>query len=414
MIARYTRPELSRLWSDDHRYDIWLRIELAACEEMEAAGTVPRGHRGRRAGQGRRQAERGAHPRARGADAPRRDRLSDPRRGAGGRAGALAAPGHDVIGRAGRGAGDPAVRGDRPDPGRARQAARRLPSRARRRSAPRRPSAARTASTPSRSPPAWCSPASSPSSGARGARWSRRAPRSPSARSPARSAPTPTSTRRSRRARWRKLGLRPEVVPTQIVARDRHAAYFAALARVGTARRTPGADGAPLAAHRGRRGDRGLRQGTEGLVGDAAQEEPDPVGEPVRAGAPAAQLRARGGRERRAVARARHLALVGRAGDRPRRDRPVRLHGPARGRRSSTGWWSTASGCGATSISPAGCSSARRCCCRWCARGWRARRPTSWCSATPCAWRRSSGRRRWRRRRAFACCWPKTPTSPPS
>ncbi len=43
MIARYTRPELSRLWSDDHRYDIWLRIELAACEEMEAAGTVPRG-----------------------------------------------------------------------------------------------------------------------------------------------------------------------------------------------------------------------------------------------------------------------------------------------------------------------------------------------------------------------------------
>jgi adenylosuccinate lyase len=32
-----------------------------------------------------------------------------------------------------------------------------------------------------------------------------------------------------------KLGLRPEVVPTQIVARDRHAAYFAALARLGTA-----------------------------------------------------------------------------------------------------------------------------------------------------------------------------------
>ena len=30
MIARYTRPELARLWSDDHRYDIWLRIELAS------------------------------------------------------------------------------------------------------------------------------------------------------------------------------------------------------------------------------------------------------------------------------------------------------------------------------------------------------------------------------------------------
>src|SRR5882757_7839211 len=43
MIARYTRPELTRIWSDDHRYEIWLRVELAVCEEMEAAGTVPRG-----------------------------------------------------------------------------------------------------------------------------------------------------------------------------------------------------------------------------------------------------------------------------------------------------------------------------------------------------------------------------------
>src|SRR5712671_5412212 len=43
MIARYTRPELARLWSDEHRYDIWLGVELAVCEEMEAAGTVPRG-----------------------------------------------------------------------------------------------------------------------------------------------------------------------------------------------------------------------------------------------------------------------------------------------------------------------------------------------------------------------------------
>jgi adenylosuccinate lyase len=43
MIARYTRPELARLWSDDHRYEIWLRVELAACEAMERAGTVPAG-----------------------------------------------------------------------------------------------------------------------------------------------------------------------------------------------------------------------------------------------------------------------------------------------------------------------------------------------------------------------------------
>jgi adenylosuccinate lyase len=43
MIARYTRPELAAIWSDDHRYETWLRVELAACEAMEAAGQVPTG-----------------------------------------------------------------------------------------------------------------------------------------------------------------------------------------------------------------------------------------------------------------------------------------------------------------------------------------------------------------------------------
>src|SRR5450432_58134 len=43
MIPRYTRPELTRLWSDHHRYETWLRVELAAGTAMEAAGTVPAG-----------------------------------------------------------------------------------------------------------------------------------------------------------------------------------------------------------------------------------------------------------------------------------------------------------------------------------------------------------------------------------
>jgi adenylosuccinate lyase len=43
MIARYTRPALATLWSDAHRYDVWLRVELAACDAMEAAGVVPAG-----------------------------------------------------------------------------------------------------------------------------------------------------------------------------------------------------------------------------------------------------------------------------------------------------------------------------------------------------------------------------------
>ena len=36
MIARYTRPELGRLWSDEARMDTWRQVELAACEELPA------------------------------------------------------------------------------------------------------------------------------------------------------------------------------------------------------------------------------------------------------------------------------------------------------------------------------------------------------------------------------------------
>jgi adenylosuccinate lyase len=43
MIDRYTRPPLAEIWSEARRYETWLRVELAACEAMEAAGTVPVG-----------------------------------------------------------------------------------------------------------------------------------------------------------------------------------------------------------------------------------------------------------------------------------------------------------------------------------------------------------------------------------
>src|SRR5689334_16094799 len=43
MIDRYTRPPLAQIWSDSRRYETWLRVELAACQAMEAAGTVPEG-----------------------------------------------------------------------------------------------------------------------------------------------------------------------------------------------------------------------------------------------------------------------------------------------------------------------------------------------------------------------------------
>ena len=43
MIDRYSRPELRALWSDQRRFDTWLAVELAACEAMEGEGTVPAG-----------------------------------------------------------------------------------------------------------------------------------------------------------------------------------------------------------------------------------------------------------------------------------------------------------------------------------------------------------------------------------
>jgi adenylosuccinate lyase len=43
MIPRYSRPELARLWSDGRRFEAWLEVELQACAAMEALGTVPGG-----------------------------------------------------------------------------------------------------------------------------------------------------------------------------------------------------------------------------------------------------------------------------------------------------------------------------------------------------------------------------------
>jgi adenylosuccinate lyase len=41
MIARYTHPEMGRIWSDQRRYETWLQVELAAADAMAAAGIVP-------------------------------------------------------------------------------------------------------------------------------------------------------------------------------------------------------------------------------------------------------------------------------------------------------------------------------------------------------------------------------------
>jgi adenylosuccinate lyase len=42
MIARYTHPEMGRIWSDQRRFETWLLVETAAAEAMATAGIVPR------------------------------------------------------------------------------------------------------------------------------------------------------------------------------------------------------------------------------------------------------------------------------------------------------------------------------------------------------------------------------------
>jgi adenylosuccinate lyase len=42
LIARYTRPEMGRVWSEENRFQKWLEVELAATETLAEGGVVPR------------------------------------------------------------------------------------------------------------------------------------------------------------------------------------------------------------------------------------------------------------------------------------------------------------------------------------------------------------------------------------
>src|SRR5215831_13296398 len=43
MIERYSRPEMTRVWSDAHRFELWLEVERAMVAAREARGEVPAG-----------------------------------------------------------------------------------------------------------------------------------------------------------------------------------------------------------------------------------------------------------------------------------------------------------------------------------------------------------------------------------
>ncbi|MFN5864748.1 MAG: adenylosuccinate lyase, partial [Pseudanabaena sp.] len=41
MIERYTLPEMGRLWTDHHKYQTWLQVEIAVCEAQAELGYIP-------------------------------------------------------------------------------------------------------------------------------------------------------------------------------------------------------------------------------------------------------------------------------------------------------------------------------------------------------------------------------------
>jgi len=43
MITRYSRKELTNIWSEENKYKIWLEVEIAASQAMEKIGQIPKG-----------------------------------------------------------------------------------------------------------------------------------------------------------------------------------------------------------------------------------------------------------------------------------------------------------------------------------------------------------------------------------
>ena len=42
MIERYSRPQMKRIWSEEHKFDQWLKVEIAVCEAWAELGEIPR------------------------------------------------------------------------------------------------------------------------------------------------------------------------------------------------------------------------------------------------------------------------------------------------------------------------------------------------------------------------------------
>ena len=41
MIERYSRPKMKKIWSEEKKFDQWLKVEIAACEAWAELGKIP-------------------------------------------------------------------------------------------------------------------------------------------------------------------------------------------------------------------------------------------------------------------------------------------------------------------------------------------------------------------------------------
>ena len=161
-----------------------------------------------------------------------------------------------------------------------------------------------------------------------------------------------------------KLGLVPEPVSTQVIPRDRHAAFFATLGVVASSVERLATEIRHLQRTEVLEAEEYLLRGAEGLVGDAAQAQSGADREPDRPRAHGALGGDAGAGERRALARARHLAFLGRADDRPRRDDHARFRAGAARRRRRQAASSIPRTCARISTGSAASSIRSACCWR--------------------------------------------------
>ena len=343
MIPRYTRPEMAAIWDPQTRFRIWFEIEAHAADAHGRARRHSEGRRQENLGQGQeRHFRRRAHRCDRARGQARRHRLPHASRRDRGTRGALRASGHDLLRRARhllqRAAG-----------------ARRRSADRRRRQAPRgaargAPSSTRRTPTIGRSHGIHAEPTTFGVKLAyayaeffrakRTAHLRRATEVATCAHFRARSARSRRSIRGWRRMsprRWDSRSSRSRPRSSRATATPcispRSGVVASSVERLAT-------EIPPSAAHRGAGGRGVLLRGPEGLLRHAAQAQSGAVGERHRPCPHGARLCDAGAGERRALARARHLALLGRAHDRPGRHRDAGLRADAPRRPSSTSSWS--------------------------------------------------------------------------